>query len=63
MLILVYTIFKGSVMKKVPTYLKLKEEILQRIASGELVPGQRLPSERDLAEMKGLSRMTVRQAL
>jgi GntR family transcriptional regulator len=63
MLILVYTIFEGSVMKKVPTYLKLKEEILQRIASGELVPGQRLPSERDLAEMKGLSRMTVRQAL
>jgi GntR family transcriptional regulator len=50
-------------MKNVPTYLKLKEELQQRIENGELVPGERLPSERDLAEMKGLSRMTVRQAL
>jgi GntR family transcriptional regulator len=50
-------------MKNMPTYVKLKEEIQQRIESGVLVPGERLPSERELAESKGLSRMTVRQAL
>ncbi len=50
-------------MRSLPTYIKLKEEIQQSIEKGELVPGDRLPSERDLAEAKGLSRMTVRQAL
>ena len=50
-------------MRTLPTYMKLKEEIQQSIEKGELVPGDRLPSERDLAEAKGLSRMTVRQAL
>lgn len=50
-------------MRTLPTYIKLKEEIQQSIEKGALVPGDRLPSERDLAEAKGLSRMTVRQAL
>ena len=50
-------------MRTLPTYVKLKEEIQQSIEKGKLVPGDRLPSERDLAEAKGLSRMTVRQAL
>lgn len=50
-------------MRDLPTYMKLKEEIQQSIEKGELVPGDRLPSERDLAQTKGLSRMTVRQAL
>lgn len=40
-------------------YLLLKE----RIASGALPPGQRLPSEPQLAENHGLSRVTVRRAL
>ena len=50
-------------MRTLPTYVKLKEEIQQSIENGTLVPGDRLPSERELAEAKGLSRMTVRQAL
>ena len=50
-------------MRTLPTYVKLKEEIQQSIENGSLVPGDRLPSERELAEAKGLSRMTVRQAL
>ncbi len=50
-------------MHTVPTYIKLKEEIQQGIENGALVPGDRLPSERELAVAKGLSRMTVRQAL
>jgi len=50
-------------MKNAPTYVKLKEEFQQHIENGTLVPGERLPSERDIAAAKGLSRMTVRQAL
>ncbi len=33
------------------------------IALGEFVPGQRLPSERDMAGMLGVSRTTVREAI
>ncbi len=40
-------------------YLLLKE----RIASGALPPGHRLPSEPQLAESHGLSRVTIRRAL
>ncbi len=50
-------------MSNVPTYIKLKEEIQRSIESGALVPGDRLPSEREMAAGRGLSRMTVRQAL
>jgi len=46
-----------------PTYIKIKETIQKQIESGELVPGDVLPSERTLAESYGLSRMTVRAAL
>lgn len=48
---------------RVPTYFKLKKKILKDIESGTLVPGDVLPSERALAALHGLSRMTVRQAL
>ncbi len=37
--------------------------IHQRISRGEYVAGQRLPSERDIAEELGVSRVTVRNAL
>lgn len=39
------------------------EQIEQVILSGQLQPGDRLPSERELAEQFGLSRMTIRDAL
>ncbi len=48
---------------RVPTYFKLKNKILNDIETGVLVPGDALPSERALAVLHGLSRMTVRQAL
>lgn len=38
-------------------------EILGKILSGELQPGDKLPSERDLSEMLGVSRTIVNQAL
>lgn len=46
-----------------PVYVIFKENIRKRIENGELAPGDKLPSERDLALAHGLSRMTVRQAL
>ncbi len=48
---------------KTPVYVTFKETIRQRIESGDLAPGDKLPSERDLASTHALSRMTVRQAL
>lgn len=40
----------------------IAERLVTAIALGEFVPGQRLPSERELAAMLGVSRATVREA-
>jgi len=46
---------------------KISEEIVEQIknliAKGELKPGDRIPSERDLATMLGVSRPSVREAI
>ncbi|HEX4305868.1 MAG TPA: GntR family transcriptional regulator [Solirubrobacterales bacterium] len=42
---------------------QLAERLVTAIALGEYVPGQRLPSERDLETIAGVSRKTARQAL
>ena len=47
----------------VPLHHQLSEAIRERIRSGELSPGDRLPSERELCNELGLSRGTVRQSL
>jgi len=39
------------------------ERIKQMLASGELLPGQRLPTERELATELGLSRSSMREAI
>ncbi len=46
-----------------PLYLQLHRRIADAISNGQLPPGSSLPSERDLAEMTGLSRVTVRKAM
>lgn len=46
-----------------PAYLQLTEQLKRAIQAGELAVGSALPSERDLADSLGLSRMTVRRAL
>lgn len=46
-----------------PLYLRLKSSISRAIESGALKPGDTLPSERDIAESGGISRVTVRKAV
>jgi len=46
-----------------PLYLQIAEGLLDRIETGELVPGDRLPPERALSEMLGVNRLTLRRAL
>ncbi|MDI4644068.1 GntR family transcriptional regulator [Cohnella hashimotonis] len=46
-----------------PKYQRLKEEIVSWIAGGKYRPGDKLPSENELAEQFGLSRQTVRQSI
>lgn len=43
--------------------MRVAEDIAARIASGELSPGARLRSERDLAEHYGVAYGTVRRAM
>ncbi|HWP62481.1 MAG TPA: GntR family transcriptional regulator [Candidatus Binatia bacterium] len=49
--------------RTLPVYLQIEEELAERIEAGELAPGSRLPTERELSESLGVSRMTVRAAL
>lgn len=46
-----------------PVYIQVQEQIRKLIREGELVPGDQLLPERELAEMFGVSRTSVRQAL
>ena len=46
-----------------PIYLQIAQTIESRIRAGDLTVGERVPSERALADEIGTSRMTARQAL
>ena len=39
------------------------EQIIEKLADGELAPGTQLPSQRDLAQMLGVGRSSVREAI
>ena len=47
----------------VPAHLRIERWLSAAIGAGELVPGDRLPGEQQLATALGVSRMTLRQAL
>jgi len=47
----------------IPRYRQLKELIIRRISSGELRPLDRVPSENELVDSTGVSRMTANRAL
>ncbi|GCE19274.1 GntR family transcriptional regulator [Dictyobacter kobayashii] len=46
-----------------PRYYQLKEIMREKIRLGEWKPGDLIPSERELGEQYGISRMTARQAI
>jgi GntR family transcriptional regulator len=46
-----------------PLYYQLKQILLEKLESGEWKPGDLVPSEQELQDTYGLSRITVRQAL
>ncbi|AEJ19798.1 GntR family transcriptional regulator [Gracilinema caldarium] len=45
-----------------PVYRQIIEQITRKLRSGELKPGDRLPTERELAEQLGIARGTVNRA-
>lgn len=49
--------------REVALHQQLYTLLRERIESGDLAPGQKLPSERQLAAEHGVSRTTIRQAL
>ena len=46
-----------------PLYLQLAKNLRAHINDGGIDPGNALPSERDLSEMTGMSRVTIRKAI
>ena len=42
---------------------KVVEQILQKVKTGELRPGNRLPSQRELAQIMGVGRSSMREAI
>lgn len=46
-----------------PLYVQLRDQLQKAISSGQIGPGEALPSERDLAELSNVSRITVRKAV
>lgn len=47
----------------VALYVQIADSLLDRIESGRLLPGDRLPPERELSEGLGVNRLTLRRAL
>jgi GntR family transcriptional regulator len=49
--------------KKIPFYFHIESLIRQKILTGQLHPGERLPPEKELAAQFGVSQITIRTAL
>lgn len=46
-----------------PIYMQLARNLREQIASGDIDPGNALPSERNLSDLTGMSRVTIRKAI
>lgn len=49
--------------RSIPLYYQLESILRSKIEAGEILPGQRLPTEQELSQEYHISRATVRQAL
>lgn len=54
---------KLEVQRVLPAYQQVAEQLTTLVLAGDLIPGQRLPVESELAAEFGVSRSTVREAL
>jgi GntR family transcriptional regulator len=60
------TFWNRSLVRKeagTPLYQQLCEAIIQAVKTGQLQPNERIPSDRELCEELGMSRMTIRHAM
>lgn len=57
------SVLKTSPRSPQPLYVQIKETLKKQILDGHYVPHERLPSENELMQLFGVSRITVRQAL
>lgn len=48
---------------RIPMYVQIEEQLKRRIDEGEFAIGAAIPSERELTDQFGVSRMTVRQSI
>ena len=48
---------------QIPLYIQLKNLIIQRIKDGEYLPGEKIPSEREMSALYHINRMTVKHAI
>ncbi len=53
----------GAAVDRPPAYQILADDLRRQITSGQLLPGDRLPTEPELCTRSGVSRSTVREAL
>ncbi|WP_428243729.1 histidine utilization repressor [Gynuella sp.] len=60
---LLYDLFAGLPDTPQPIYAKVKQAIHHKISSGQWQPHQRIPSEAEMVQALGVSRMTVNRAL
>lgn len=49
--------------KQIPLHIDISEQIHQQIVDGDYLPGDKLPSERELIEQWQVSRITIRRAI
>ncbi len=57
------SLFKIDLHSKLPLYDQIERNLRDLIVNGHLKPGEAMPGEWDLAELYGVSRLTVRRAL
>lgn len=56
-------LFKINLQSKLPLYDQIERNLRDLVINGHLKPGEAVPGEWDLAELYGVSRLTVRRAL
>jgi GntR family transcriptional regulator len=49
--------------KNIPLYVQLEQILKSKIMTGELVPGDKIPSEKEIAGIYDISSVTARQAV